>query len=176
MAIGRSSTHRKYLIVILMLGLVISLALTGGCVQGVPSSTTPATPTIIPSAIPQSSRPEPSTTSLVTASVPSISVRDASTLIQDNKNNPDFMIIDVRTADEFNSGHLANAVNIDYYSSDFKSNIAKLDRNKEYLIYCRTGVRGAAATQIMLDIGFTRVHNLTGGILEWTNAGYPTAK
>ena len=86
------------------------------------------------------------------------------------------MIIDVRTADEFNSGHLAKAVNIDYYSPNFKSNIAKLDRNIEYLIYCRTGVRGAAATQIMLDIGFTRVYNLTGGILEWTKAGYPTAK
>jgi rhodanese-related sulfurtransferase len=84
------------------------------------------------------------------------------------------MIVDVRTPEEFKSGHLADAVNIDYRSPDFKSNVDKLDRNKEYLIYCRSGARSAGATQMMLDLGFTRLHNLTGGITGWINAGYPT--
>jgi phage shock protein E len=86
------------------------------------------------------------------------------------------MIIDVRTPDEFNGGQLADAVNIDYYSPDFRFGIAKSDRNMEFLIYYRTGVCGAAATQIMLDISYSRIHNLTGGIVERINAGYPTVK
>ena len=148
----------RCLVLILFVGLLISLGLSGGC------------------AISPSSTPQPGATPVVTAAVPVISVQDASNLIQNNKANPDFIIIDVRTADEFNSGHLAKAVNMDYSSSDFKSNVDKLDRNKEYLIYCQTGIRGAAATQIMLDLGFTKVHNLSGGIVQWLNAGYPTLK
>jgi rhodanese-related sulfurtransferase len=112
----------------------------------------------------------------VTADVPSIDIRNGYTLMQKNENNPNFVILDVRTPDEFNTGHLANAVNIDYYSPDFKSSISKLDRNKEYLIYCKTGIRSASATRTMLDLGFTSVLSLTGGIMEWTSAGYPTLK
>jgi rhodanese-related sulfurtransferase len=101
-----------------------------------------------------------------------ISTRDAFILIQNNQDNPDFIIIDVRTAGEFAGGHIANAVNIDYYSPDFKSNLDKLDRNKEYLIYCRTGIRGAAAIKIMIELGFTRRYNLSGGIVQWVDDGY----
>ncbi len=118
----------------------------------------------------------PATPANSSAAIPSISTEDASTLIEKNQNNPDFTIIDVRTAGEFNGGHLAEAVNVDYYSPDFKSMVDKLNRNKEYLIYCQTGIRGRSATQIMLDMGFTKVHNLSGGIVEWMNAGYPTTK
>lgn len=84
------------------------------------------------------------------------------------------MIIDVRTLEEFKSGHLADAVNIDYKSPDFRTNVDKLDRNKEYLIYCRSGARSAGAARVMLDLGFTRLHNLTSGITGWISAGYPT--
>jgi len=111
-----------------------------------------------------------------TSAVPAISAQDAFNLIQTNKDNPKFVIMDVRTAAEFNSGHLANSTNLDYYSPDFKSNLDKLSRNEEYLVYCQTGVRGAAAARLMTDLGFTKVHNLTGGIVDWINAGYPTVK
>jgi rhodanese-related sulfurtransferase len=160
----------------IILAMLSSLAFAGGCTQSVPSPTAAAPSTNFQSAIPLSSAPKSSSATLDTASVPSISVQDAMALIQKNKNNPDFIIIDVRTVDEFNSGHLADAVNIDYYSPDFKTNISKLDRNKDYLIYCRTGIRGTASTRIMLDLGFTRVHNLSGGIVEWISAGFPTVK
>jgi rhodanese-related sulfurtransferase len=104
--------------------------------------------------------------------VPAISVREAQLLIQNNQDNPHFVILDVRTPDEFNSEHLSKAINIDFYSPDFKSEVSKLERSKEYLIYCRTGIRGEAATRIMLEMSFSRVHNLTGGIVEWMAEGH----
>jgi rhodanese-related sulfurtransferase len=116
---------------------------------------------------------QPTTTPSV-IDVPTISTLDAYNLIQNNKDNPSFIIIDVRTVDEFNSGHIANAINMDYYAADFKSIIGKLDINKQYLVYCRTGIRGTGATQIMVDLDFKDVHNLLGGIVQWINDRYLT--
>ena len=115
----------------------------------------------------------PVTTIPTTPNVPTITAPDAYNLIQKNIGNPDFVILDVRTADEFNSGYIAGAINIDYYATEFKANIGKLDRNKQYLVYCRTGIRAAASVQIMLDLGFTQVQNLAGGITAWIQDGYP---
>lgn len=113
------------------------------------------------------------TTTPNTQNAPTISAADAYNLIQQNLNNPDFIILDVRTADEFNSGHIAGAINIDYYSSNFQADIGKLDKNKQYLVYCRTGIRGEAATQIMISLGFADVQNMAGGITAWIQDGYP---
>ena len=111
-----------------------------------------------------------------TTDVPTITVSDANTSIQKNSGNANFVLLDVRTADEFNGGHLAGAINLDYYAADFKANIAKLDKNKQYLVYCRTGIRGAASVQIMLNLGFTKTQNIAGGITEWTQEGYAVVK
>jgi rhodanese-related sulfurtransferase len=111
-----------------------------------------------------------------TAGVPTITVSDANASIQKNSGNANFVLLDVRTADEFTSGHIAAAINIDYYAADFKANIAKLDKNKQYLVYCRTGIRGAASVQIMLDQGFTKTQNMAGGITEWMQEGYAVVK
>jgi rhodanese-related sulfurtransferase len=162
---------RPIILFLIFFVLLIS-SLSCSANNGVPVS--PA----VPSSSPASTNSSPATLTsnpvLNTPSVPAIDVKEAYELIQSNKSNPDFIIIDVRTPDEFNGGYIAGAVNIDYYSSDFKDKIGQLDRKKEYLIYCRSGVRGAASVQIMLDLGFTRVHNLTGGIVQWINAGLPT--
>jgi rhodanese-related sulfurtransferase len=115
----------------------------------------------------------PLTTISSTSGVPTISVTDAFNLIQQNTSNPNFVILDVRTADEFNTGHIAGAINIDYYSSNFQADVGKLDKNKKYLVYCRTGIRGAAATQIMISLGFADVQNMAGGIMAWIQDGYP---
>jgi rhodanese-related sulfurtransferase len=85
----------------------------------------------------------------------------------------DFVIIDVRTAAEFDAGYIAGAINVDYESAQFTADIGKIDMNKQYLVYCRTGVRGEAATQIMLSLGFKQVQNMDGGITAWIEAGYP---
>jgi rhodanese-related sulfurtransferase len=171
---------RKGLICFLFISVWISIFLSNGCAGTVTAPVEPTIPGVTQPASSPSGTPPPNSTPALTAAITAadtaISVQDAFTLIQQNKSNPDFVIIDVRTADEFNSGHLEGAVNIDFYSPDFKANLDKLERNKEYLIYCRTGIRGAAAIRIMLDIGFTMVRNMSGGIVQWNEAGYPTVK
>jgi rhodanese-related sulfurtransferase len=109
-----------------------------------------------------------------TVKVVDISTGDAFSLIQSNRSALDFVILDVRTPSEFSSGHIARATNIDFYAPDFKDQVNKLDHNKRYLVYCRTGARSAQATQIMLELGFKNLWNLTGGIVQWTTDGYQT--
>jgi rhodanese-related sulfurtransferase len=94
-------------------------------------------------------------------------------LIQQNRNNLEFVILDVRTAGEFNAGHIAGAVNKDYTSAQFTADVSLLDKSTQYLVYCQTGVRGAAATQIMIGLGFSNVENMAGGITAWIQDGYP---
>ena len=62
-----------------------------------------------------------------------VSPVDAAKLIQSNSNNPEFMILDVRTAEEYASGHIAGAKNIDYQSEDFDAKIGQLDKSRNYL-------------------------------------------
>lgn len=70
------------------------------------------------------------------------------------------ILLDVRTAEEYSSGYIPNSVNIDVLSSDFKSKIELLDKNKEYLIYCRSGNRSTIASSIMATNGFIKIYNL----------------
>jgi len=82
--------------------------------------------------------------------------------------NPDAIVLDVRTAEEFADGHLPNAQNIDLRSYDFEEKIDALDINATYLVYCRSGARSASACILMKSKGFADYHNLVGGILGWT--------
>ncbi|XUW99365.1 MAG: rhodanese-like domain-containing protein [Dehalogenimonas sp.] len=102
-----------------------------------------------------------------------ISVFEASTLIQANTGKADFMLLDVRTPSEFSQGHLAGAINIDYNAGNFQSEVGKLDRNKRYLVYCRTSNRSGLAVDIMRELGFTEVYDIDGGTEAWLAAGYP---
>jgi rhodanese-related sulfurtransferase len=86
------------------------------------------------------------------------------------------VIIDVRTPQEYASGYINGAVNIDIGSPTFKDEIGKLDKNKTYIVYCRTGVRSAAARDIMEGLGFQHVINVLGGITAWEAAGLPVEK
>ncbi|KAF2956924.1 rhodanese-like domain-containing protein [Marinitoga sp. 38H-ov] len=85
----------------------------------------------------------------------------------------DVIILDVRTPGEFNSGHIVNAINIDYYNSSFKSELSKLDKNKTYIIYCRSGNRSGKTLDIMKELGFKNVYNISGGILSWNSYNLP---
>ena len=105
-----------------------------------------------------------------------ISVTDAHAMIEANRGRPDFAILDVRTPAEYASGHIEGAINIDYEAADFRDQVSKLERVKNYLVYCRTGVRSAAASQVMVGLGFYYVYNMTGGITEWQAAGYPVVQ
>lgn len=105
-----------------------------------------------------------------------VSPAEAVSLITANEGSTDFEILDVRTADEYSSGHIQNAVNIDIYQSDFKSRVSQLAGTNRYLVYCRTGVRSTEAASMMSDLGFTTIYNLDGGITQWIQAGNQVVK
>lgn len=105
-----------------------------------------------------------------------IGVQEAFELIQSNQGNTDFILIDIRTPQEFNEGHIENAVNIDFYSETFKEDLDKLDKNKTYFIYCRSGNRSGRAMPIMKELGFKEVYNLSVGIKDWLAEGLPVVK
>jgi len=88
-------------------------------------------------------------------------------MVQGNQGNPGFIIVDVRRKDEFDMGHLPNAVNIDYTLGDFKDKVSKQDLNKIFVTYCRTGGRGSAAANTMSGLGFKQVYNIIGGYNQW---------
>ncbi len=105
-----------------------------------------------------------------------IGIQEAFELIQSNQGNPDFVITDIRTPEEFNEGHIENAVNIDFYSETFREDLDKLDKSKTYFIYCRSGNRSGRAMPIMKELGFQEVYNLSAGIKEWTAEGLPVVQ
>lgn len=74
----------------------------------------------------------------------------------------DTVIVDVRTPAEFAEGHLEGAVNIDVSAPDFQAQIAQLDTDADYVVYCRSGNRSAQAISIMRDAGFTSLQNAGG--------------
>jgi phage shock protein E len=86
---------------------------------------------------------------------------------------PDVIILDVRTPEEFASGHIEGALNIDFNSGDFANEITRLNPSENYAIYCRSGSRSGQAASIMHKAGFHDVSNLNGGVIDWTNAGLP---
>lgn len=81
--------------------------------------------------------------------------------------------LDVRTPGEYAEGHLEGAQLIDFQSGNFENEIATLDKNATYAVYCRSGNRSGQAVKVMHDAGFHNVYNLDGGVIDWANAGLP---
>ena len=81
------------------------------------------------------------------------------------------VIIEVRTAGEFNEGHITNAINIDVESMRFDAEIAALDKNVTYALYCRSGNRSSIAAGKMSDAGFTSILNAQVGFIDLLGAG-----
>ena len=101
---------------------------------------------------------------------------EALALIQENKDNPNFLILDIRTPEEYAEGHLAGAVDLDFYAETFRESLAKLDRAGRYLVYCRSGARTKKAMEIMVELGFQEIYILAGGLNSWLAAGLPVVK
>lgn len=81
--------------------------------------------------------------------------------------NSNAQILDVRTEEEFSSGHLPGALNINIMGYDFEEQIEELDRHRPYYVYCRSGGRSSSAVKMMKNKGFDEVYNMVGGILAW---------
>ena len=131
--------------------LVVAVVLVGGCVGG---ESTP------PSDQPVLSPPQGTVTYLTP--------QEAFALIQENSNNPDFVIIDVRSAERFAAGHIKGAVNL---SGTVRDVLNELDKSKIYLTYCPDGCRAPARR--MEAANFQRIYDITGGYNGWVSEGLP---
>jgi phage shock protein E len=97
---------------------------------------------------------------------------EAAAAITDNPPD-DLVVLDVRTPEEFAEGHLEGAVLVDFYAADFAEQLAALDTDVPYLVYCRSGNRSGQALGVMEQLGFASAVDVDGGIVAWTDAGLP---
>ncbi|MBT8184265.1 MAG: rhodanese-like domain-containing protein [Eudoraea sp.] len=82
--------------------------------------------------------------------------------------DPNAFILDVRTPEEMEEGYIPGAANIDIYlGQEFLDEVEKLDKSKNYYIYCRSGNRSGQACAILNSLGFEQAYNLMGGFMEW---------
>jgi rhodanese-related sulfurtransferase len=107
---------------------------------------------------------------------PNLSPPEARETIGKRAADSRFVLLDVRTPKEYGEERIAGAVMIDYLSPAFRDQVAKLDREKTYLVYCRTGNRSNGALKVMRELGFRNLLHLAGGITKWKEAGFPTAR
>lgn len=86
------------------------------------------------------------------------------------------IVLDIRTPDEFADGHIAGATNIDFMAGDFAERLARLDREKSYLLHCASGRRSTNSLPQFSKLGFTNLIHLDGGFKAWQAAGNPVVK
>ena len=140
-------TGAQKLVMLALLGsLIVLLVLIGGCTNG----------EVVP---------------LKTQVMEDVTSEEAYALVQNNRANQNFAIIDVRTPEEYAGGCIEEAINLDYSSATFRNELNKLEKNKKYVIYCRSGDRSGIAVHLMKELGFSEVYNMLGGIIGWEARG-----
>lgn len=100
----------------------------------------------------------------------SVAVENLSTAAFESrlKNTPTKIVLDVRTDEEFNGGHLQGAINMDVNDPSFGDRLKQLDTAQPVFVYCLAGGRSARAAEILKDMGFPAVYNMEGGMSRWT--------
>lgn len=141
------SPHLSF-VFLLAAGSIVAATLAGGCLSDAPAPDNQVIRTIPPD--------------------------QASALIEENRENPNFVIVDVRGPDEFAAGHIPGAVNIN--SANFEEHIGSLDPEAVYLICCQKGGRSAGVREMMREAGFSEVYEIEGGMSAWTVAGLPVVR
>lgn len=81
----------------------------------------------------------------------------------------DIVFLDVRTPEECEDGMIPGAIAINFRDADFKAKVSALDKEQEYIVYCRSGNRSGQAVTIMKEAGFKNIKNLLGGYSSWNN-------
>lgn len=115
-------------------------------------------------------------TAFAAQSLQTISVAESNILINENKTNPDFVVLDVRTPGEYVQGHLKQSKLMNFRGENFEEELSKLDKSKTYLIYCRSGGRSGMALKLMEKLEFESVYNMGGGFNDWSRAEFPFEK
>lgn len=107
--------------------------------------------------------------------------QDKNNLVSANKfseiisNDKSVIIIDVRTPDEFNKGHLKNSLNVNWFDENFDENLNIFSKDLPVMVYCLSGGRSSKANERIKSLGFKNVYELDGGILEWRKNKLPEA-
>ncbi len=104
-----------------------------------------------------------------TISFGDVTVEEAKSLVESNVS---LIIVDVRTREEYDSGHIEGAILIPV--SELESRINELSKEEELLIYYRTGNRSSNSVNILKANGYTKIFHMNDGIIAWIQAGYPT--
>ena len=77
-------------------------------------------------------------------------------------------LVDVRTSEEFNTGHIEGAINIDFKNDEvFYQSFQRLDKKNPVYVYCRSGNRSKKSADKLLEMGFSKVYDLKGGYIDW---------
>lgn len=105
------------------------------------------------------SQPEPANTSFK-----DVDVTEFKKLVEEFSNE---IILDVRTPEETEKGMIDGAIHIDYHGSNFKEELGKLDKSKPVMVYCASGGRSKRTQELMEELGFKEVYNLSGGYSAW---------
>ena len=108
--------------------------------------------------------------------ITALSPTEAADIIEKHKGDAGFVILDIRTPGEYQSGHLKDAIMIDYYAKSFVDEIGRLDKQKSYLVYCRSGNRSARSMDLFRKLQFQKIYHLASGINGWNSEGLPLIK
>jgi len=96
-------------------------------------------------------------------------------IISDNQflemQDTDYTLIDVRTTEEYESGHIQNALNFDFYSESFQKDILTLEKNSQIILYCRTQNRSTKTADFLKENGYREIKVIKGGITSWVKNG-----
>ncbi len=102
-----------------------------------------------------------------------ITVQQARNLIQNNENNTNFTILDVRTWEEYCAGHIEGAINIDFWSEDFEDQIKTLNPSSTFILHCQAGSRSTQALAVMQKATFKYIYHMPEGYSQWLRSGFP---
>ena len=102
-----------------------------------------------------------------------VNSKQVNSMLQKDKK---WIVLDVRSAEEFNSGHIKGAVNIDIRQPDAFSKIDKLNKNAKYIVHCRTNHRSGMAVEHMMQSGFKKIYQMMDGWSGWLTNNLPVQK
>ena len=117
---------------------------------------------------------EEGSSSLGAPSFTSVSPEDAAAITADPPDG--LVVLDVRTPEEYAEGHLDGAVLVDFYDADFADQLAALDKDVPYLVYCHVDSASIGGAEALVNAGFPTVYRLQGNYAAWVDAGYPIEK
>lgn len=149
----------------LLLGSILLAATASHGDRPLPRPTEPTSPNLLLIA----AAPNPAAATVIK----NVKAKEAAKLLDANTN---IIVIDVRTPEEFASGHIAGATNINFVAGGFADALQKLDRAKTYLVHCAVGGRSKRSLQSFKSLGFQSIIHLDGGIDAWEASGKPVVK